>query len=1050
MKSWSVSRLMTTAVFAVLGIAIFASAAAAKGGGQLESWGTKGSAEGQLFNPGMFGVDPSNGTVYTGDLSSDKKNFRVQQFSPTGEFKASVAIPRMSGEALLAMHGVAVDPGLERIYVIESCKVGVGLLTCKKTGSIYGAKRILVYSTKAEGGKLVADKTTPAIALPSGENEIYFPQTVGIDPTTHDIVVFGEDANHHTLIQRFSSSGVAGARFVDTEDKLRPTKAANPSPLIDSTSIAVAPNGTTYTMTGNPGGPGRTRAWQLPANLSKVEQVPGFAAVAEDESWFDPMISRADELIGGPQIAVSTDGGTLYWKERILDNEGTEAGNILVRGYSLSKNQTSSLWGNGTSTCKITTTNAGLAAAPGGKLAVFDYGQPADSPAFGVKVLTFGAAGTGCPEPKAKFTINGKKEGEEPTGIKPGETVTLDAASSELLGGFRRELIWKFGDGTEKTVKFTAGSEGESDKEAVTSVTHTYASAAKVTVRLEIKLREAHAGNPEPVERTFTVGSPATPKFKVKVLKSGTGNGTVSSSPSGINCGVTCEAEFEEGKKVTLTQVVDAGSEFKGWSGAGCTGTGTCEVTVNAAKEVTAQYALEQHPLTVTETGSGSGTVTSSPSGINCGPTCVFSFTHNTPVTLSGAADVGSSAVVWGSCDEIVGSNECKVTIGAAREVTAAFELSGGEGGLYCDGVNISGAGTALQLAPHNTVWGPVFPASVCPGGASVSYAAGSGIPQWTGTIDHGVSFIGSDEAPTAAQIAAIKSAAGAGVQLAVIPVAQTAIAVIANPPAGCTVEEVTSGDLTALFEGRFKTWSQLDTADGTCAAPITRVVPKDAEGATTQLKNYLYQLNKKGLACAPAKATWQGLIVTNTVWPEGCPEKALSALVRPATDGGAAEAAKVKATAGAIGFAALPDAEAAGAQLLRLQNNGYAPVLEATYASPQAGSTANCSTMTYKTPAGGGGLGLDWSAVFGARPAIGSGYPLCTLTYVLAFHGYEAAGFTVGQERTVKDYINGYVVTDAGQAAVANGGFAALPSSGAPRADVLGEARKAASKIIR
>src|SRR5262245_7866633 len=82
MKSWSLTRWLSTAVVAVLGLTIFASAAVAKGGGQLESWGAKGTGNGQFLLPGMIGVDPSNGTVYTGDITSGKANYRIQQLSP--------------------------------------------------------------------------------------------------------------------------------------------------------------------------------------------------------------------------------------------------------------------------------------------------------------------------------------------------------------------------------------------------------------------------------------------------------------------------------------------------------------------------------------------------------------------------------------------------------------------------------------------------------------------------------------------------------------------------------------------------------------------------------------------------------------------------------------------------------------------------------------------------------------------------------------------------------------------------------------------------------
>ncbi len=75
------------------------------------------------------------------------------------------------------------------------------------------------------------------------------------------------------------------------------------------------------------------------------------------------------------------------------------------------------------------------------------------------------------------------------------------------------------------------------------------------------------------------------------VTKAGTGSGTVTSSPAGIDCGATCSAEFTEGTMVTLTATPAAGSTFTGWSGA-CSGTGTCTVTMDQDRAVTATFAL--------------------------------------------------------------------------------------------------------------------------------------------------------------------------------------------------------------------------------------------------------------------------------------------------------------------------------------------------------------------------------------------------------------------------------------------------------------------------
>jgi hypothetical protein len=73
------------------------------------------------------------------------------------------------------------------------------------------------------------------------------------------------------------------------------------------------------------------------------------------------------------------------------------------------------------------------------------------------------------------------------------------------------------------------------------------------------------------------------------VTKAGTRTGTVTSSPAGINCGTTCSANFASGSVVTLTAKASTGSTFAGWSGA-CSGTGTCKVTMTAAKSVAATF----------------------------------------------------------------------------------------------------------------------------------------------------------------------------------------------------------------------------------------------------------------------------------------------------------------------------------------------------------------------------------------------------------------------------------------------------------------------------
>jgi len=77
--------------------------------------------------------------------------------------------------------------------------------------------------------------------------------------------------------------------------------------------------------------------------------------------------------------------------------------------------------------------------------------------------------------------------------------------------------------------------------------------------------------------------------FPLSVTRMGTGTGTVTSTPTGINCGTACSANYATGTSVTLTAAAASGSTFAGWSGA-CSGTGTCTLSMTAARNVTATF----------------------------------------------------------------------------------------------------------------------------------------------------------------------------------------------------------------------------------------------------------------------------------------------------------------------------------------------------------------------------------------------------------------------------------------------------------------------------
>ena len=78
--------------------------------------------------------------------------------------------------------------------------------------------------------------------------------------------------------------------------------------------------------------------------------------------------------------------------------------------------------------------------------------------------------------------------------------------------------------------------------------------------------------------------------YPLTVIRDGDGEGRVRSQPGGIDCGDTCEAGFPRDATVTLSAIPAPGAGFAGWGGA-CDGTAlTCELSMDAARTVTASF----------------------------------------------------------------------------------------------------------------------------------------------------------------------------------------------------------------------------------------------------------------------------------------------------------------------------------------------------------------------------------------------------------------------------------------------------------------------------
>lgn len=101
------------------------------------------------------------------------------------------------------------------------------------------------------------------------------------------------------------------------------------------------------------------------------------------------------------------------------------------------------------------------------------------------------------------------------------------------------------------------------------------------------------------------------------------------------------------------------------------------DVAGNVEQYVFSTFDIQQNQqfaITISKTGTGSGTVTSTDGGINCGSTCSANYYDEQPVTLTASPAQGSIFTGWQNCDLSFGLS-CTLTVTAARTVTAIFNI---------------------------------------------------------------------------------------------------------------------------------------------------------------------------------------------------------------------------------------------------------------------------------------------------------------------------------------------------------------------------------------
>ena len=95
----------------------------------------------------------------------------------------------------------------------------------------------------------------------------------------------------------------------------------------------------------------------------------------------------------------------------------------------------------------------------------------------------------------------------------------------------------------------------------------------------------------------------------------------------------------------------------------------------NVERTEYANFAIasnSQDMLSVSKTGTGSGTVTSADGDINCGSICSYIYYYEQPVTLIATPAPGSLVTGWTGCDLSFGSS-CILNVNATRTAVATF-----------------------------------------------------------------------------------------------------------------------------------------------------------------------------------------------------------------------------------------------------------------------------------------------------------------------------------------------------------------------------------------
>ena len=173
------------------------------------------------------------------------------------------------------------------------------------------------------------------------------------------------------------------------------------------------------------------------------------------------------------------------------------------------------------------------------------------------------------------------------------------------------------------------------------------------------------------------------------------------------------------GSGTLVTAEPSLGYHFVDWSDGVLTAART-DINVTANLSVTANFVIDTYALTITRAGLGTGTISSSPAGIDCGAVCSGSFDYGTIVLLTATPSASSSFTGW-SGDYTGTENPLQITMDGAKTLQATFATL-----TYTISGTVTAGGSPLS-------------------GVTMAGLPGSPVTDGTGaysaTVDYGASF---------------------------------------------------------------------------------------------------------------------------------------------------------------------------------------------------------------------------------------------------------------------------------------------------------------------